>query len=283
MQNLRFVYAFVNPGLEAWLKEEVKIRALPWAFSFSKPGFLTFKVTDIDFDFNQRLDLAFARSWGLFEAKELDARNQVTEDRIWESFEVKAGEHWQGSRLCRDYIKDRPMDALEFIEIKKIVSRTYYKTAQAFEYLTDERFKMALEIGCAPGGSVSFLLQQGMEVVGIDPGEMDADVLKHTQFTHHQWPIQRLSAPEISGFEKIDLLSVDLNLKPGQALDEVLRFIPQLKGLKLLLMIFKVSRPEEMRPMMSWLSRVQATGAKDAFYLHLPAHRHETLLVARYS
>lgn len=282
MSESKFVYTFLNPGLELWLKEEVKLRGLPWSPSFSKPGFMTFKVNDPRFDFEQRLDLAFARSWGAFISKQSHGRNEMIENRLWESFEVKSGEHWQGERAVRSYLQDRPMDAKDFVVSDKVVSRTYYKTAQAFELLPPQTFKSGLEIGCAPGGSVSFLLEQGLKVTGIDPAEMDQRLLEHAQFTHLQWPIQRLQAPEILGYKDIDLLSVDLNLPPDQSLDEVLRFVPHLQSLKRMLMIFKVSKPSDLSRMQGWLSRVHSAGAREAFFLHLPSHRHETLMVATY-
>lgn len=52
----------------------------------------------------------------------------------------------------------------------------------------------ALEIGSSPGGATYALLEKGLSVEGIDPGEMSEVSLQHPKFFHHHQSIQHFKA-----------------------------------------------------------------------------------------
>lgn len=66
------------------------------------------------------------------------------------------------------------------------ISRAYYKAAEA---ITWSGFDIrpgdtAVEVGSAPGGACGRLLELGLNVIGIDPAEMDPRIAEHPRFKH---------------------------------------------------------------------------------------------------
>lgn len=100
------------------------------------------------------------------------------------------------------------------------VSRAYLKTNEALLWsrLPIEPGDRCVEIGSAPGGSCQALLERGLQVIGIDPAEMDPAVLAHPNFTHLR---TRTASLKRSEFRGVRWLTVDSNVAPVQTLDAV--------------------------------------------------------------
>ena len=121
-------------------------------------------------------------------------------DEVFDCILVEPHVWWLGHHIARGaasrwpggvYAESRPADA---------VSRAYIKTNEA---LTWSRISLSagdrcVEIGSAPGGSSQALLEQGLQVIGIDPAEMDARVLQHPAFSHIRKRGSRCAASRFS-------------------------------------------------------------------------------------
>lgn len=98
-------------------------------------------------------------------------------------------------------------------------SRAYLKCNEAIEWsgYPLRRDQLALEIGSAPGGATYALLERGLYVVGIDPGEMHPSLLQ-------KWPdrfkyIHRLAEEvDLSRLSDVDWLFMDMNIPPDRAI-----------------------------------------------------------------
>lgn len=119
----------------------------------------------------------------------------------------------------------RPRVVLETPEQGGPPSRAWLKLHEAIErFELDPRAgERALEIGAAPGGAAFLLLERGLEVVGVDPNEMDARVAGHRRFAHVRTPSTQLLPEEIAG--PFHWLLVDVNVPPGTALRGALPFV----------------------------------------------------------
>lgn len=274
----KFFYAFVNPGMEEWLKEEIKARELPLKLSFSRPGYMTFKLDHQNLKLSELPSFAFARCFGEFQRKQAEPLSSHTNGEEYiEVFQATPNEYWVGARKGRSFVRDRLFDHREFNpEASGIPSRTYYKTQQAFELLGLKAPKHAFEVGAAPGGSVAYLLEQGSEVTGLDPGQMDALVMENPRFTHLCQPIQALTQEDVPASE---LLSIDLNLSFDQSLKEIARVLPWFQKARTVLFILKVPRSGEVESFLQAVQQWTKILGEQSFFLQLPAHRRETLLV----
>lgn len=66
------------------------------------------------------------------------------------------------------------------------ISRAYYKAAEAIAWSGFDLRPgdLAVEVGSAPGGACGRLLEMGLDVIGIDPAEMDPRIAEHPRFRH---------------------------------------------------------------------------------------------------
>jgi 23S rRNA (cytidine2498-2'-O)-methyltransferase len=101
---------------------------------------------------------------------------------------------------------------------QRVISRAYLKIAEALEWseLPVAAGDRCVEIGSSPGGSCFALLERGLLVTGIDPAEMDPEVLAHPNFTHLR---ARAKDVKRSVFRECRWLVMDANVAPNYTLD----------------------------------------------------------------
>lgn len=145
-------------------------------------------------------------------------------------------------------------------------SRAWLKLHEAlarFE-LEPKAGQRALEIGAAPGGAAFLLLERGVEVVGVDPNELDARVADHPRFLHVRTPSTQLSPAQIAG--PFQWLLVDVNVPPGTALRGALPFVEahadQLQGVVFTLKLKQWTLVTELP---DWLRRLQRAAPRLRF------------------
>ena len=100
----------------------------------------------------------------------------------------------------------------------RLISRAYLKIVEALEWseLPIRPGDRCVEIGSSPGGSCLALLERGLLVTGIDPAEMDPEVLAHPNFTHVR---ARAKDVKRSVFRECRWLVMDANVAPNYTLD----------------------------------------------------------------
>lgn len=100
------------------------------------------------------------------------------------------------------------------------ISRAYLKMNEALLWsrLPVKPGDVCAEIGSAPGGASQVLLERGLTVLGIDPAEMDEQVLAHPNFVHVQ---KRAADMRRREFRDVKWLLADSNVAPKHTLDSV--------------------------------------------------------------
>ena len=100
------------------------------------------------------------------------------------------------------------------------VSRAYYKAAEAITWsgFDLQEGDLAIEIGSAPGGACGRLLELGLNVIGIDPAEMDPRIAEHPRYRHIQARAGDLPRKDYRGAK---WMLVDSNVKPDKTLTTV--------------------------------------------------------------
>ncbi len=136
-----------------------------------------------------------------------------TEDRWWVGWH-RAGDvasTWPGGR----YPKPLPEGK---------VSRAWLKLDEAITVFGERLMagERALELGCSPGGACQRLLEDGLEVVGVDAAVVDGIVAAHPRFT--QWRMRARDVPlkRLRGF---DWLLTDMNIDPRSTMEALGRVI----------------------------------------------------------
>lgn len=93
------------------------------------------------------------------------------------------------------------------------VSRAWLKLDEAIAsfMIPLEPGQRACELGAAPGGACQRLLEAGLDVVGVDPAEVDPAVSAHPRFTQWRMRARDVKLRLLRGF---DWLVADMNIDP---------------------------------------------------------------------
>jgi 23S rRNA (cytidine2498-2'-O)-methyltransferase len=160
------------------------------------------------------------------------------------------------------------------------VSRAWLKMYEAllwseFAVQPGER---SVDIGSAPGGASQCLLSRGLDVIGIDPAEMDPAVLADPHFRHIR---KRSKEVPRSAFIGVDWLTCDVNLPPNYTLDTVKAIVGhpgvKFKGMLLTLKLVEWSLAEEIP---KYLDRIRSWGFRHVRSRQLHHNRQEICVAA---
>lgn len=165
-------------------------------------------------------------------------------------------------------------------------SRAYLKLEEAVRAFDLPLFSgdVAVDIGAAPGGATYALLRRGVNVVAVDPGEMDpmlarfqgptgARLLAHLPVT-----VGSLRWEDLP--QQTDWLLCDVHLAPQVALHAMRRILAGLRhSLAGVLFTLKLNQWSFAEHADSWIVGAQKEGLYEVGIRQLPSHRQECCLV----
>jgi 23S rRNA (cytidine2498-2'-O)-methyltransferase len=126
----------------------------------------------------------------------------------------------------RDNLSDWPGGAVRFRREEGMLSRAAFKLLEAERAfkLPLDRFTNALDLGAAPGGWTSVLLDRGLKVTAVDPAAMDPSLEDHPRMHHLRRNAADLSFPPGT----FDLLVCDMSWDPHRTCRLVSALAPAL-------------------------------------------------------
>ena len=163
---------------------------------------------------------------------------------------------------------------------EEAVSRAYLKMAEAMVWssLPMSRGDRVVELGCAPGGASQALLDAGLEVIGVDPAEVDESVLADPLFTHVR---SRSVETSRKVFRNVQWLAADMNVPPTFTLDAVEAVVKHpgisIRGMLLTLKLPDLALVDELP---KFVERVRSWGYLDVRLRQLAFNRQEICLAA---
>lgn len=297
----QFYFALTNPEAELLLKKEVSIGFPQLKFSYSRPGFLTFKAENAT-AFSPWMARLSGICLGKKTVEELEALPKAW---LWQREEsytpptklvelshkslfkigekvtlimmVGENEYWLGEYIQKKTHFQTPGE-VSSIEKREVPSRAYYKIAEAFESfdLPMDVNEKVLELGSAPGGASLFLLEQEMKVFGVDPAEMDQRVLKNFNFKHLKKPFETITPDNFK--EDIDWIVSDINLPPSVVIKEVDRFLTFLEPRGMVLTL-KLNQDRYLKMLKPIMESYRKKGFTTVELKYLPSHRQEIALI----
>ncbi len=140
----------------------------------------------------------------------------------------------------------------------------------------------ALELGCAPGGGTYALLRRGVEVTGVDTGEMDARVLAFTGPGGARLTHVRESAGAVSNAtlpERVDLLISDMNLAPPVVIKYVEALQRRVRA-RMLLLTLKMNDREMESKLPDFIGHIARFAPGEVHTTQLQANRREITVFA---
>ncbi|OXM88253.1 SAM-dependent methyltransferase [Paenibacillus rigui] len=104
--------------------------------------------------------------------------------------------------------------AIRFRKEDGQISRAKFKLLEAERAfgLDFSQYRSAIDIGAAPGGWTSFLLERGLQVTAVDPAKLDASLLRNPKLKF----IQKNAGDVKFAPQSFDLLVCDMSWSPRQ-------------------------------------------------------------------
>ncbi|GKU79262.1 SAM-dependent methyltransferase [Paenibacillus sp. L3-i20] len=144
--------------------------------------------------------------------EEIDAEPVVQLPEVIISIYAAENVLYVGFASPEQMLSDWPGGAVRFQREEGQVSRAKFKLLEAERTfgLNYASFKNALDVGAAPGGWTSLLLERGLRVTAIDPADMHPSLMQHHALTHHK----RNAADVKLVANTFDLLVCDMSWSP---------------------------------------------------------------------
>ena len=193
---------------------------------------------------------------------------------------VEPDQWWIGYHRAASAESCLPGAIPDFDLPENMVSRAYIKMEEALAWsgLPIKPGQKIVEIGCAPGGASQALLGKGLQVIGIDPAEVDACVLSHPKFTHIR---KRGVDVRRSEFRGVTWLASDMNVAPQYTLDTVEAIVTHPAGaMRGLLLTLKLPDWELAAQLPEYLERIRSWGFSKVRARQLVFNRREVCVTA---
>jgi 23S rRNA (cytidine2498-2'-O)-methyltransferase len=152
------------------------------------------------------LDEILIEAWG--------AEPVVREADFIISIYVTSTKLYAGISRPEDNLSDWSGGAVRFQKEEHQISRAKFKLLEAEQKfkLDFSQFRTGLDIGAAPGGWTSFLLERGLRVTAIDPADMHASFVHHPMLTF----LKKNAGDVKLKDEQFELLVCDMSWSPRQ-------------------------------------------------------------------
>jgi len=193
---------------------------------------------------------------------------------------VEPGEWWIGCHRTTRRMDCWPGGVVPLKLPPHAASRAYLKMQEALHWsgLPAARGETCIELGCAPGGASQALLELGLEVLGVDPAEVDTEVLEHPHFTHIRRRSMDVPRKQLRGAA---WLAADINATPSYTLDAVEQVVSNdqanIRGMLLTLKLTDFQLAEQLP---QFVERLRQWGYRDVRTRQLAFNRQEICLVA---
>ena len=196
----------------------------------------------------------------------------VEEGQLWiGAYRQLAGRStWPGGRYPVELPEDSPSRA--FLKLEESIAWAGYSVRSG---------DTAVEIGSAPGGATYALLRKGVNVVGIDPGEMHPRVFAfqdRPSFQHIRDVVAQVPRETLP--ERVDWLLLDMNVEPRVSLFQVDRLVTRMSDSLLgVILTVKLNQWSFATEIPHWKEHLKAMGLTRVRATQLPANRREICLV----
>lgn len=159
--------------------------------------------------------------------EEIDAEPVVQQPEVIVSLYASGDRVYAGFGTPEELLSDWPGGAVRFQREEGQISRAKFKLLEAERtfgvHYAD--YRNALDIGAAPGGWTSLLLERGLRVTAIDPADMHASLKGHPMLVHLKQNASDVKLAPAS----FDLLVCDMSWSPMLMSRLVLDLTPSLK------------------------------------------------------
>lgn len=188
-----------------------------------------------------------------------DAPNRIAEPggRVLDIVLIEPSHWFFGIHTALDWPSRWPGGVQPIVPQYEPISRAYYKAAEAITWsgFGMQEGDQVVEIGSSPGGACGRLLELGLQVIGIDPAEMDPRIANHPRFRHIR---ARAGDLPRKTFQDVKWLLVDSNVRPEKTLVTVHNIVTHANSnLHGLLITMKIGDYESAEMIRQWQRKIE--------------------------
>lgn len=185
----------------------------------------------------------------------------------WHSGEKPVCTRWAGAFPPLDWDHD-------------VVSRAYFKAAEAILWsgMPMKPGETVVEVGSAPGGAAQRMLELGFKVIGVDPAEMDPEIMEHPNFRHLK---ARGGDVKRSEYRDARWLFVDSNVRPDKTLVTVENIVTNRQvDIRGLILTMKIGRYDQADRILGWCRTIRQWGYRKVKVRQLATGKCEVCIAA---
>lgn len=269
------------PDVRAFLAEQTPVDLHVWQRDSSTPGKRGFEpgVTLLAEEVRRLLGEASPLETlreGVSTPARVSPRNRWVLDVVL----VEPNEWWIGCHRTDQRTACWPGGVPRIEGPDDMVSRAYLKMSESLEWsaLPLARGDTCVELGCAPGGAAQRLLESGLQVIGVDPAEVDEVVLAHPSFRHLQKRAGDVQRKEFAGAK---WLFSDVNATPEYVLTAAEEIVTHgSSSIRGMILTLKLTNWELAGELPEFVERVKSWGYRDVRLRQLAFNAQEVCLVA---
>ncbi|OMF38277.1 SAM-dependent methyltransferase [Paenibacillus sp. FSL H8-0548] len=159
--------------------------------------------------------------------EEIDAEPVVQQPDVIIAIYAAVNQLYVGFGNPSDMLSDWPGGAVRFQREEGQVSRAKFKLLEAEREfgLNYAQYQNALDVGAAPGGWTSLLLERGLRVTAIDPAELHPSLMAYPTLTY----LKRNASDVKLIADSFDIIVCDMSWSPMMMCKLVLDLEPALK------------------------------------------------------
>jgi len=160
---------------------------------------------------NQALAEAFAEETGAVE--------DIKKPQIIVSILCTMYQCYIGISTAEENLSAWPGGARHFAQTPEQISRAEFKLLEAMEYfdISLEPGEYVLDLGAAPGGWTRLLLEAGMQVVAVDPANLDRRLIGRKGLEHYRGYAEDYVEEAIRNRKKFNVIVNDMRMDAREA------------------------------------------------------------------
>ncbi|MEM8946982.1 MAG: SAM-dependent methyltransferase [Planctomycetota bacterium] len=270
-----------QPGVEALLAEKQLADLHVWQRDTAVPGVKGFEPGPTELALAVEASIRAAAPTEQLRAVPATPRQPSRRNRwVLDVVLVEPGEWWVGCHFTSRRLDSYAGGVMPIELPDDAVSRAYLKMEEALQWsaLPIARGDLCVELGCAPGGASQALMEHGLRVLGVDPAEVDPQVIDSPQFTHIRRRSSEVAHKQLRG---VQWVAADMNVAPTYTLDAVEQVVANDQAaVRGMILTLKLADWKLAAKLPELIARVRSWGYRDVRTRQLAFNRQEVCLVA---
>ena len=226
---------------------------------------------------NQSLAEAFAEETGAIES--------IKKPQIVISILCTSHQAYAGISTAEENLSSWPGGARHYAQTAEQISRAEFKLLEALETfgIVLPEHGRALDLGAAPGGWTRLLLEAGLDVVAVDPANLDPRLNNQSHLRHYRGYAEQYIEEASKKHLKFDLIVNDMRMDARNAARLLVQAAPCLKTDGVIISVLKLPHEtEEIQPLKTFKEALKIVQAcYDIVQAHQLFHnRQEVTIVA---